>query len=135
MDRSTLTSYGWVVIATLILAVMLAFATPFGRYVGQGVSSVAKGFVESGKSAMSEENRQQLDEEWDDFLNERTTGTCIIGDADKDGDIDTNDVARLNALLYKKDRNLDIAACDINWDGKLHRKMLNYFNNILLNGM
>ena len=42
MDKSTLSNYGWIVIVTLVLSVMLALATPFGGYVGRAVSNVIK---------------------------------------------------------------------------------------------
>ena len=33
MDRETLSHYGWIAICCMIMAVMLAFATPLGNYV------------------------------------------------------------------------------------------------------
>ena len=64
MDKSTLSNYGWLVIVTLILAVMLAFATPFGTYVGDGVVSVANGIVGTSNDATAEENISQSEVEW-----------------------------------------------------------------------
>ena len=64
MDKSTLSNYGWLVIVTLILAVMLAFATPFGTYVGDGVVSVANGIVGTSNDATAEENISQESVEW-----------------------------------------------------------------------
>ena len=32
MDKETLSNYGWVVICVLVLVVMIALATPFGKY-------------------------------------------------------------------------------------------------------
>ena len=66
MDRQTLAHYGWIVIAALILAVMLALATPFGKYVMDGVSSIASGYINASNKAMSEENKQELVAEWED---------------------------------------------------------------------
>ena len=43
MDKETLSNYGWIVICTLVLAVMLALATPFGEYIKAGVWSTTNG--------------------------------------------------------------------------------------------
>ena len=42
MDKSTLSNYGWIVVVTLVLAVMLALATPFGEYIGEGVGTIGE---------------------------------------------------------------------------------------------
>ncbi len=64
MDKQTLSNYGWLVIITLVLAVMLVFATPFGKYVGNGVVSIASGFVDASDSAVDEENIAKNEEKW-----------------------------------------------------------------------
>ena len=69
MDKSTLSNYGWLVIVTLILAVMLAFATPFGTYVGDGVVSVANGFVVASNEAIDEDNIAISQSNWEDKFN------------------------------------------------------------------
>ena len=43
MDKETLSNYGWIVICTLVLAVMIALATPFGGYIRDGIWSVTNG--------------------------------------------------------------------------------------------
>ena len=43
MDKETLSNYGWIVICTLVLAVMIALATPFGEYIKAGVWSTTNG--------------------------------------------------------------------------------------------
>ena len=43
MDKETLSNYGWIVICTLVLAVMIALATPFGEYVKDAVWSTTNG--------------------------------------------------------------------------------------------
>ena len=43
MDKETLSNYGWVTIVTLVLAIMIALATPFGNYVGKAVKVTAEG--------------------------------------------------------------------------------------------
>ena len=43
MDKETLSNYGWVVICTLVIAIMIALATPFGEYIANGVKSTTTG--------------------------------------------------------------------------------------------
>ena len=45
MDKETLSHYGWIVIISLVLAIMIALATPFGKFVGQAVSNTVRGFA------------------------------------------------------------------------------------------
>ena len=45
MDKETLSHYGWIVIISLVLTVMIALATPFGKFVGQAVSNTVRGFA------------------------------------------------------------------------------------------
>ena len=45
MDKETLSHYGWIVIVSLVLAIMIALATPFGKFVGQAVSNTVRGFA------------------------------------------------------------------------------------------
>ena len=52
MDKSTLSNYGWVVIAVLVLSVMIALATPFGTYIKQGVETTTQGLFDVQQKAM-----------------------------------------------------------------------------------
>ena len=47
MDKSTLSNYGWIVIVTLVLAVMLALASPFGSYVAKGFENTYTSFTQT----------------------------------------------------------------------------------------
>ncbi len=53
MDKNTLSNYGWIVIAVLVLAVMIALATPFGKYVESGVKSTTTGLFETSEKALN----------------------------------------------------------------------------------
>ena len=44
MDKETLSNYGWVVICVIVLAIMIALATPFGEYIRDGVKALVNGF-------------------------------------------------------------------------------------------
>ena len=53
MDKETLSNYGWIVICVLVLAVMLALATPFGSYVSDAVKSTTQGLFDTNKNALN----------------------------------------------------------------------------------
>ena len=65
MDRETLSNYGWITIVTLVLAVMLALATPFGTYVGDGVVSIARGYVDTSEKKLNNDNVKEMGSKWD----------------------------------------------------------------------
>jgi hypothetical protein len=52
MDKETLSNYGWIVIAVLVLVVMIALATPFGSFISEAVQSTTKGLFDVNKSAL-----------------------------------------------------------------------------------
>jgi hypothetical protein len=56
MDKSTLSNYGWVVIAVLVLSVMIALATPFGSFIANGVKSTTQGLFDTQKNAFGAVN-------------------------------------------------------------------------------
>ncbi|MBR5824355.1 MAG: hypothetical protein IKY67_09470 [Paludibacteraceae bacterium] len=52
MDKETLSNYGWIVICVLVLAVMLALATPFGTFIADGFKATYTGLFDTGDSAL-----------------------------------------------------------------------------------
>lgn len=52
MDKETLSNYGWIVICVLVLAVMIALATPFGTFIADGFKATYTGLFETGDSAL-----------------------------------------------------------------------------------
>ena len=52
MDKETLSNYGWIVILVLILAVLLALATPFGNFVAGAIKATTAGFFGVNESAL-----------------------------------------------------------------------------------
>lgn len=68
MDKETLSHYGWVVIVVLIAAVMIAFATPFGTYVGDSVVETVRGFVGVNEQGIDEGNIKNKSDQWADWL-------------------------------------------------------------------
>jgi hypothetical protein len=53
MDKSTLSNYGWIVIAVLVLSVMIALATPFGKYIETAVKSTTEGLFTTSQKAFN----------------------------------------------------------------------------------
>lgn len=53
MDKETLSNYGWIVILILILAVMIALATPFGNFIAGAIKSTTAGFFSVNQNAMN----------------------------------------------------------------------------------
>ena len=52
MDKETLSNYGWIVICVLVLAVMLALATPFGTFVSGAIKSTTAGLFDVNQAAL-----------------------------------------------------------------------------------
>ncbi len=52
MDKNTLSNYGWVVITVLVLAVMLAFATPFGTFIKDAVWNTTEALFATNNKAL-----------------------------------------------------------------------------------
>ena len=92
MDKSTLNNYGWIVIVTLVLSVMLALATPFGSYVARGASNVIKMFVQSSDNAVDEDNIDTKSEDWDIYLNtDANNHNVVVPDGGKYVDANGNE--------------------------------------------
>ena len=53
MDKETLSNYGWIVICVLVLAVMLALATPFGSFISDAIWSTTNGLFDVQNSALN----------------------------------------------------------------------------------
>ena len=53
MDKETLSNYGWIVIAVMVLVVMIALATPFGKFVSQAVQSTTQGLFDVNQGALN----------------------------------------------------------------------------------
>ena len=52
MDKQTLSNYGWITICVLVIAVMVALASPFGTYVRTAVENTAEGLYNTEKEAL-----------------------------------------------------------------------------------
>lgn len=52
MDKETLSHYGWIVILVLILAVILALASPFGSFIAGAIKSTTAGLFDVNQAAL-----------------------------------------------------------------------------------
>ncbi len=66
MDKQTLSNYGWIVIAVLVLAVMIALATPFGLFVTDAIKSTTAGLFDVNQSALGAAGINISNNEFDD---------------------------------------------------------------------
>jgi hypothetical protein len=78
MDKQTISHYGWIIVVTMIMSVMLAFATPFGQFVGKAVYNSVEGLGETSEKAISEENIQEMENKWNDKIEDMATDTKLI---------------------------------------------------------
>ena len=69
MDRQTLSNYGWIVIAILVLSVMIALATPFGHYIKLGAENTLFGLIGTSNNAMDAGFGDILNKEPEDSTN------------------------------------------------------------------
>ena len=53
MDKETLSNYGWVVICVLVLVVMIALATPFGKFIADAVKNTTEALFDVSQKALN----------------------------------------------------------------------------------
>ena len=54
MDKETLSQYGWVVICVLVLAIMIAMATPFGTAIKNAITDTVTALDNGADKALSD---------------------------------------------------------------------------------
>lgn len=52
MDKETLSNYGWIVVCVMVLAVLLALASPFGTFVAGAIKSTTAGLFSVNQAAL-----------------------------------------------------------------------------------
>ena len=60
MDKETFSNYGWINVTVIVVAIMVAFATPFGDYVTNSVSKLISTFTTKANTALSEANSRSF---------------------------------------------------------------------------
>ena len=84
MDKETLSNYGWITIAILVLSVMIALSTPFGNYIKAAVWNTTTALIETTNKSMNIiENETQTDN--------NTSGEEIDNKGETEPDIDFGD--------------------------------------------
>ena len=111
MDKETLSNYGWVVITVLVLAIMIALATPFGTYISDGVKSTTAGLFKAEQNALNVAldgaGVSVEDQEFSDVptVNGNTDSTptiimdVLVGDVNFDGVIDMLDSVYVTRIV------------------------------------
>lgn len=88
MDKETLSNYGWIVILMLILAVMIALATPFGNFIAGAIKSTTAGFFSVNQNAMNAGGITILGQHFDDTSTDDTVATLGCDTLYWDGNTD-----------------------------------------------
>lgn len=70
MDRKTLSHYGWLIITTLVLSVILALASPLGVYVGDGIISIGQQFTATEENNVNQDNVDKLSNQFTGEFND-----------------------------------------------------------------
>ena len=70
MNKETVSHYGWIVVLSLVMAVLIAFTTPMGKYVGMAASNIIRGFGRTNINAMSDKNINDMQQKWQDTIDE-----------------------------------------------------------------
>lgn len=82
MDRETLSHYGWIVVMVIILMCLLAFATPFGMFVVDGVKVALDGYIATNDKVLDEEYMDSIVEKWENEFLDSTPENSVLGDLD-----------------------------------------------------
>ncbi len=70
MDKETLSNYGWIVIAVLVLAVMIALATPFGQFIATSVQNTTEALFDTKSNALDAAGVEHMQAEFENAFNE-----------------------------------------------------------------
>ena len=88
MDKETLSNYGWIVVCVMVLAVLLALASPFGTFVAGAIKSTTAGLFNVNQAALGSagidvndmvfENCDHLETEVRNVTDTYTGDTCCM---------------------------------------------------------
>jgi len=112
MDKNTLSNYGWIVIAVLVLSVMIALATPFGEYIKAGVESTTAGLFDTSEKALNvvgmsakEQPKQLWSSNW-------TCGKALSITAGKEGQLFNSSSHCISDYIEVKSGSTYALQCD-----------------------
>ena len=106
MDKETLSNYGWIVICVLVLAVMIALATPFGNFIAGAIKSTTAGFFSVNENALSAAGITIPGQDFQDTENNTpATLGCdtLYWDGNTDGLVNTNVFYKVSDVLPTED--------------------------------
>jgi hypothetical protein len=83
MDKETLSNYGWIVICVMVLAVMIALATPFGSFISVAIKNTTSGLFDVEQKALTSTGLisvpdQKFDGEGDEYFYDKAENTFAI---------------------------------------------------------
>ncbi len=70
MDKETLSHYGWIVVLILILSVLIALATPFGRFVATSVQNTTEALFDTKQKGLDAAGIELMEQEFENSFNE-----------------------------------------------------------------
>ena len=68
MDKQTLSHYGWIVVLMLIMSVMIAMATPFGKYIATAIENTTEALCNTQQKALSATDIELMEQEFEDMF-------------------------------------------------------------------
>lgn len=129
--KNIVAQYGWIVLVTLIIAIMAAFATPFGKYMGERFVN-SMNAAKSTLDKVTEEGVNQKNEEMNEMSEMFTSneykeaGLYIIKDNQQVLDKTWGELVESNVITIKKVNDYKVLTTDF----KQHTN-LNYSSDIL----
>ena len=127
MDKETLSNYGWIVICVLVLAVMLALASPFGSFVAVGVKSTTQGLFDTNQKALNTTGLVNIDDQsFDDGtiplggVYTKKDGTVLSGNSNDSfpATPTTGDTYEYGDYIYKYNNYYSYTDCWYSWGGQ-----------------
>lgn len=107
MDKQTLSNYGWIVVCILVLSVMLALATPLGRFIAKGFEATYTGFSHVTDKAFGVIGIGGSDEGGSDGTGTAHDGHFIIYEDNKDGKTHLVHCKDCDELIAKEEEHID----------------------------
>ena len=140
MNKHILSSYGWMIVSTIVLVVILALASPLGVYVGDGVVAIAQQYTAVEGNNVNKDNVDKLDKEFTGQFNDCThANTDLINVVEGACGVDAytgDEVCRKCNIIIKKGKTIASKpheyAHDIIVDGTNHKQICNICGDVKL---
>lgn len=78
MDKNSLSEYGWIIVIVIILAILIAFATPFGKFIVTSFQNTVDHFIQSTQNTIA--GLKRLDSPGNISVSGETTGYILTFD-------------------------------------------------------